>query len=77
MCLYETGLSDFHELVATILQTSFEPLPPKIIKYRNYKNFDEDEFRFLFKKRLNDLNADVIIVDTFRMTFLNVLNTFC
>ena len=43
-CLYETGLSDFHKLVVTILRTIFELLPPKIIKYRNYKNFDEDEF---------------------------------
>ena len=75
-CLYETGLSDFHKLVVTILRTSFEPLPPKIIKYRNYKNFDEDEFRFLFKKRLNDFNADDITVDIFKMTFLNVLNKF-
>ena len=39
-----TGLSDFHKLVVTILRTSFEPLPPKIIKYRNYKNSDEDKF---------------------------------
>ena len=38
-CLYETGLSDFYKLVVTILQTSFEPVPPKIIKYRNYKHF--------------------------------------
>ena len=75
-CLYETGLSDFHKLVVTILRTSFEPLPPKIIKYRNYKNFDEDEFRFLFKKRLNDFNTDDITVDIFKMTFLNVLNKF-
>ena len=75
-CLYETGLSDSHKLVVTILRTSFEPLPPKIIKYRNYKNFDEDEFRFLFKKRLNDFNADDITVDIFKMTFLNVLNKF-
>ena len=75
-CLYETGLSDFHKLVVTILRTSFKPLPPKIIKYRNYKNFDEDEFRFLFKKRLNDFNTDDITVDIFKMTFLNVLNKF-
>ena len=68
-CLYETGLSDFHKLVVTILRTSFEPLPPKIIKYRNYKNFDENEFRFLFKKRLNDFNVDDITVDIFKMTF--------
>ena len=54
----------------------FEPLPPKIIKYRNYKNFDENEFRFLFKKHLNEFNADDITVDIFKMTFLNVLNKF-
>ena len=75
-CLYETGLSDFHKLVVTILRTSFEPLPPKIIKYRNYKNFDEDKFRCLFKKRLNGFNTDDITVDIFKMTFLNVLNKF-
>ena len=58
------------------MRTSFEPLPPKIIKYRNYKNFDENEFRFLFKTRLNDFNADDISADIFEMTFLNVLNKF-
>ena len=56
--------------------TSFEPLPPKIIKYRNYKNFDEGKLRCLFKKRLNDFNTDDIAVDIFKMTFLNVLNKF-
>ena len=54
-CLYETGLPDFHKLVVPILRKRFEPLPPKIFKYRNYKSFDEDKFRFLFKKRLNEL----------------------
>ena len=40
-----------------VLQKSFEPLPPKIIKCKNYKNFDEDEFRYLFKMTsLNFLN---------------------
>ena len=75
-CLYETGLSDFHKLVVTVLRTIFEPLPRKIIKYRNYKNFDEDKFQCLFKKCLNDFNADDITVDIFKMTFLNVLNKF-
>ena len=73
-CLYETGLSDFHKLVVTIMRPSFEPLPPKIIKYKNYKNSGEDKFRCLFKKRLNDFNTDDITVDIFKMKFLNVLN---
>ena len=47
-----------------------------MIKYRNYKNFDELKFRILFKKRLNDFNTDDITVDIFKMTFLNVLNRF-
>ena len=57
-CVYETGLSDFLNLVVTILWTSFEPLFPKIIKHRSYKSFDEDQFPCLFKKRLNELNTD-------------------
>ena len=30
-CLYETCPSDFHKLVVTIFQTSFEPLPLKLL----------------------------------------------
>ena len=73
-CLYETGFPDFHKLVVTILRTSFEPLPPKIIEYRNCKSFEEDKFRCLSKKRLNDFNRDDITVDILKMTFLNLLN---
>ena len=58
------------------MRLGLEPLPPKIIKYRNYKNFHKDKFRSLFKKRLNDFKADDITVDIFKMTFLNVLNKF-
>ena len=75
-CLYETGLSDFHKLLVTNLRTSFESMPPNIIKYRNYKNFHKAKFQCLFKKRLNDFNANEITMDIFKMTFLNVLNKF-
>ena len=68
------GLSNFHKLVVTSLRTSFEPVSPKIIKYRNYINFDEDKFQCLFKKCLNDFNTDDITIDIFKITFLNVLN---
>ena len=50
--------------------------PPKTIKYRNYKSFGEDKFRCLFKKRLNELTTDDIIVDFLKMTSLNILNRF-
>ena len=40
----ETGLSNFHKLVATIFRSTFIKLPPKFVKYRSYKNFDENKF---------------------------------
>ena len=41
----ETGLSDFHKLTLTVLKTYFKKQSPKIISYRNYKNFSNDSFR--------------------------------
>ena len=40
----ETGLSDCHKLVATIFRSTCIRLPPKVVKYRSYKNFDESKF---------------------------------
>ena len=40
----ETGLSDCHKLVATIFRSTYIKLPPKVLKYRSYKNFDENKF---------------------------------
>ena len=40
----ETGLSDCHMLVATTLRSTFIKLPPKTLKYRSYKNFNEFTF---------------------------------
>ena len=41
----ETGISDFHKLVVTVLKTFYKKQRPKIIHYRNYKNFESDNFR--------------------------------
>ena len=40
----ETGLSDCHKLVATIFRSALIKLPLKVVKYRSYKNFDENKF---------------------------------
>ena len=37
--MIETGLSDFHKMVGTIMKTTFRKLNPKIIFYRIYKQF--------------------------------------
>ena len=43
--VFETGLSDFHLLTVTEFKMSFQKLQPKIINYRDYKNFDNEKFR--------------------------------
>ena len=42
--VFETGLSDYHGLVVTVLKSHIPRLKPKVIKYRNYKNFDPVKF---------------------------------
>ena len=39
--VFETGLSDFHTLAVTFQRSKFESLPPKIISYRTYKQFNK------------------------------------
>ena len=43
--VYETGISDFHKLTFTVLKTYFQKAKPRIIKYRDYKHFDNNEIR--------------------------------
>ena len=49
----ETGLSDYHKLIATFFKTNFSRVRPKVLSYRNYKNFIESRF-------LSDLNRTII-----------------
>ena len=44
-CVVETGLSDFHRMIVTVIKSTFQKLMPRIIHYRNYKNFQNDKFR--------------------------------
>ena len=43
--VFETGLSDFHKLTTTVLKQYFPKPKPKIVNYRDYRNFRNDEFR--------------------------------
>ena len=45
----ETGISDFHKLVVTVF---YKKQRPKIIHYRNYKNFENGNFRQDLRKEL-------------------------
>ena len=48
----ETEISDYHKFILTFLKSHYTRLKPKIIYYRNYKNFNEE----LFLKDLENSN---------------------
>ena len=50
----ETGLSDFHKMIVTILKTCFQKKEPKIIQYRDYKTFCEEEYREFLVNLVSD-----------------------
>ena len=54
--VFETGLSDFHGLVSTLMKTHIPRLKPKVIKYRSYKKFDP--VRFLQDVKNTDFKVD-------------------
>ena len=70
--IYETGLSDFHKLTCTVLKMFHGKQKPKIIKYRDYKNFNNITFRMDLLKELSlsklkkgdfdIVNTDIIII---------------
>ena len=71
----ETGISDHHKMVITILKTYFKKIKPKKVSYQCFKNFDINAFK-------NDLNIDLVSKDIndmkyeqFKYIFMNNLNS--
>ena len=54
--VYETGISDFHKLTFTALKTYFQKAKPRIIKYRDYNHFDNNDFRDELIRELSSNN---------------------
>ena len=44
-CVIETGLSDFHMMIVTVMKTSYRKIEPRVINYRDYKSFSNEGFR--------------------------------
>ena len=51
---FETGFSDHHHLIYTILKSTFVKVPPRNIRYREYKNFCSEEFQRDLDIKLRD-----------------------
>ena len=60
--IYETVISDFHKITFTVLKTYFQKVKSRIIKYRDYKHFDNNDFRSELIRRLssNNIQSEVL-----------------
>ena len=72
----ETGISDFHKLVVTVLKTFYKKQRPKIIHYRNYKNFENGNFRQDLIKELLKFDITNAPLSHFNDTALSVLDKY-
>lgn len=65
-CVNETGLSDFYKMAITVLKSNFQKAEPKIISYRDFKNFSNDRFRSsLYTQRDHGDKLNVTTVASF------------
>ena len=70
----ETGLSDFHKMICTVLKSDFKKKDPILVNYRSYKHFDDLSFRTDLKHDLQTLDNVNMNYDDFKDVFMKVLN---
>ena len=73
--VYETGLSDFHRLTLTALKVFHSKQNPKIIQYRDYKNFINEHFRRDLLRELSFQNVQPNEFDKFKFIASKLLNS--
>ena len=72
----ETGLSDHHKMVVTVLKIYTKKKEPIKINYRSFKNFDKQNFRNDLKQNLEHLDKVTITYDDFKFIFMEILNLY-
>ena len=70
-CVIETGLSDFHKMIVTVMKTAYRKIEPRVINHRDYKSFSNEGFSLLenLKGKLSR-NSDQSLSN-----FINTCNT--
>ena len=61
----ETGLSDCHKMIVSVMKSQYEKLKPKLISYRKYNNFSNDIYRVMVIKKMQgwimyDITLDIL-----------------
>ena len=72
--LFEAGLSDFHKLTITVLKQYFPKPKPKIVNYRDYRNFQNDKFRAELDNEILKRDISNIEYQHFLNIFIEILN---
>ena len=70
----ETGLSDFHKMVVTVLKTTFPKQGPTVINYRNYKKYNENVFKSDLREELQRIEPLDLNYSSFETAFDRVLD---
>ena len=69
---FETGISDHHHLIYSILKATFEKEESKKFTYRNYKQFQWENFEKDLISSLRNCNG---MYENYEQNFIKVLNT--
>ena len=73
-CTVETGLSNFHKLVVTVLKLYFPKEKPNIQTFRDYKRFQNDLFRSELDYELSKLDVCNLELKYFLNIVIEFLN---
>ena len=68
---FKNSISDFHSLVTTVLNIKYSKPKPKEVTYRNYKNFNLENFQ---RDLLTVFSSGCSEYETFENMFLSTLN---
>ena len=70
---FDTGESDFHNMIYTMFKTTFIKAPPKILKFRCYKTFTKTAFEADLINNLRSCSSPSNY-STFESTFQHTLD---
>ena len=62
----ETGISDFHKLVVTVLKMFYKKQKPKTIQYKNYKTFNAQLPRIELEKNLAKIDLNNTTLNSYQ-----------
>ena len=63
---FETGISDYHLMVYTMLKSTYTKLEPKILRKRSYKDFNKESFLRDLQHGLNNIDNFAEFHDAFK-----------